>query len=35
MTMEKFRQALNQAQTNQEIFDIISNQENLLAKGES
>ncbi len=35
MTMEKFRQALNQAKTNQEIFDIIANQENLLAKGES
>ena len=35
MTMEKFRQSLNQAKTSQEIFDIIANQENLLAKGES
>jgi fructose-specific phosphotransferase system IIA component len=33
MTMEKFRQALNQAKTNQEMFDIIAQQENLLAQG--
>ena len=33
MTMEKFRQALNQAKTNQEMFDIIAAQENLLAQG--
>jgi fructose-specific phosphotransferase system IIA component len=33
MTMEKFRQALNQATTNQEMFDIIAQQENLLAQG--
>ncbi|HTL30209.1 MAG TPA: PTS sugar transporter subunit IIA [Tepidisphaeraceae bacterium] len=32
MTVEKFRQSLNQAKTNQEMFDIISAQENLLAK---
>ena len=33
MTMEKFRQNLNQAKTSQEMFDIIAAQENLLAQG--
>jgi mannitol/fructose-specific phosphotransferase system IIA component (Ntr-type) len=30
MTMDKFRQALNQAKTAQEMFDIIVQQENQL-----